>query len=128
MPPFNAFHQYTIKNQTTGRQSIGLAHHTQQLLLQDILPLLVLLARLIRLVIFPSYRLLALPARDIPNHMSSGRHAPFNGFRLDDVDDRVEEECFAMLASKILPARSSQTEGAMVLTRVVILTRLTMSL
>ena len=63
---------------------------TYQLGLQDKLPLLVLLRLLIRLVVFPPHRLLALPAADIPYHMSPGRHVALDGVGLRDVHDGSE--------------------------------------
>lgn len=75
---------------------------TQQLRLQDIFPLFVLLARLIRLIVFPPHRLLALPTRDIPHHVPPRRHIAFDGLGLRDVDDGVEEVGFAVLAAEIL--------------------------
>ena len=78
-------------------------NRTQQLSLQDIFPLLVLLARLVRLVVFPPHRLLALPTRDVAHDVSARRHVAFRGFALSDVDDGVEEEGFAVLAAEVLP-------------------------
>ena len=57
-----------------------LIHRAQQLCLQDELPLLVLLTRLVGLVVFPPHRVLTLPARYIPHNMPAGGHIPFRGF------------------------------------------------
>lgn len=80
----------------------NLAHHAKQLCLQDKLALLVFLARLIRLVVFPSYGLLALPADYISYHMAAGRHTSLHRLRLVDIDDVIEEERLAMLSAEIL--------------------------
>lgn len=65
-------------------------HHAQQLLLQDVLPLLVLLVHIVCLVVLPSDCFLALSTCDITDHMLSGRHAPFHGFGLGNVDHGIE--------------------------------------
>ena len=79
--------------------SINLA---QQFRLQNELPFLVFLAVLIRLVVFPSYRLLALPAADVSNDMSASRHVALIGFAVDDIAHLAEEVGFAVLATEIL--------------------------
>lgn len=58
----------------------SLIHRAQQLCLQDELPLLVLLTRLVGLVVLPPHRVLTLSARYIPHNMPAGGHVPFRGF------------------------------------------------
>ena len=79
-----------------------LKHLHKQLGLQDIFALLVLLTRLIRLIVLPSHRLLALPTRNIPHYVSSGSHVAFGGFGLGDVYDGIEEVGFTVLAAEVL--------------------------
>lgn len=67
-----------------------LAYDAEQLLLKNELPLLVFLAALVRFVVLPSYRLLALAAGDIAHDMSSCGHATLHGLGLGYVDDVVE--------------------------------------
>ena len=81
-------------------------HLHQQFTLQNILPLLILLRVLIRLVILPTHSLLALSALDVSDEMFAGGHAALAGFGLDDVDDVLEEESFAVLAAEVLVRRS----------------------
>lgn len=76
-------------------------YRTQQLRLQDIFPLLVLLARLVGFVVFPTDRLITLLALDVSYNMPAGGHVSFHRFRLLDIDDRGKEECLAMLAAEI---------------------------
>ena len=80
----------------------GLAHDTEELLFKNKLALLVLLAALVCLVVLPSYRFLALSAGDITHDMSTSCHAAFNSFTLCDVDNIIEEVCFAVLAPEVL--------------------------
>lgn len=80
----------------------SLVNRAQQLGLQDILPLLVLLRRLVRLVVLPANRLLALTAADIPHHVAAGRHVALYGIGLRDVDDGGEEVGFPVLAAEVL--------------------------
>lgn len=75
---------------------------TQQLLLQNELPLLILLCILIRLIILPSHHLSTLLTCDITHDMAAGGHVTLAGFALLDVDHGVEEVGFAMLAAEIL--------------------------
>ena len=75
---------------------------TQQLRLQDILPLLILLTGLKSFVILPSHRLIALSTSDVSNDMSAGRHVSLAGIARGDVDYIVEEVCFTMLTTKVL--------------------------
>lgn len=75
---------------------------TQQLRLQDKLALLVLLSRLIRLIVLPPHSLLALLAVDVAHLVPAGCHVALDGFRLGGVDDGVEEEGFAVLATEVL--------------------------
>ena len=90
-------------------------HGAEQLRLEDELALLVLLARLVRLVVFPADRLLALPAVDVTHDVAARRHVAFAGIGLGDVDDAVEEVCFSMLAAEVLDelALGVASEGRM---------------
>lgn len=67
-----------------------LADIAQQLSLENKLALLVLLGALIRLVVFPAYRLLALLTIDITHDVSPRRHGPLRGFALFYVYHAVE--------------------------------------
>ena len=81
---------------------ILLIHRTQQLRLQYELAFLVLLRLLVRLVVLPPDRLLALPAHYVPHDVPTRRHVAFVGVRLRDVHDGVEEVGFAVLAAEVL--------------------------
>lgn len=70
--------------------------------LEDELALLVLLARLVRLVVLPPDRLLALPARNVPHNVPPRRHVALARLARVDVDHRVEEVCLAVLAAEVL--------------------------
>lgn len=84
---------------------LNLIDSAKELRLQYELPLFVLLALLICLVVLPPHRLLALPAGNVPYHMTTGGHIAFVGFSFFDVDDLVEEVGFAMLAAEVLKER-----------------------
>ena len=56
-----------------------LIHRTEQLGLEYELALLVLLARLVRLVVLPPHRLPALPAQYVPHDVPARRHVAFRG-------------------------------------------------
>ena len=108
-PPFLAHQAYPhhspllcCRNPT----QIYLIHRTQQLRLQYEFAFLVLLRRLVRLVVLPPHRLLALPAHYIPHDVPTRRHVAFAGVRLRNVHDGVEEVGFAVLAAEVL--RSSE--------------------
>jgi hypothetical protein len=75
---------------------------TQQLGLQDELPLLVLLARLECLVILPPNGPGALSTFDIPHYVSTSRHIALAGLAGHEVDYALEEVRLAMLAAEIL--------------------------
>lgn len=75
---------------------------TQELGLQDELALLVLLTRLVRLIVLPADRLLALAAGDVAHNVAARRHVALAGLAHFDVDDGVEEEGFAVLAAEVL--------------------------
>lgn len=77
-------------------------NRTQQLRLQNEFPLFVLLTSLIRLIIFPAHRLLALLANHIPHRVPARRHVALDRFGLRGVDDGVEEVGFAVLAAEVL--------------------------
>ena len=87
-------------------------HIAKQLGLQDVLPLLVLLARLERLVVLPAHRLLALAARDVPHDVPARRHVTLAGVARRDVDDVVKEVCFAVLAAEVLHANHQRSATA----------------
>jgi hypothetical protein len=82
-------------------------HIAKQLSLQDVLSFFVLLARLKCLIILPAYRLVALSAGNISHYVSARGHIPLTGIARRDVDDIVEEVCFAMLATEILAGHVS---------------------
>lgn len=75
---------------------------TQQLLLQDIFPFLVLFGALVRAVVLPADNLFALTTADVADDVTAGGHVAFAGFALLDVDDAVEEVGFAVLAAEVL--------------------------
>jgi hypothetical protein len=79
-----------------------LAHHAQELLLQDELPLLVFLTVFVRFIVSPPYRFSALSASDVTDDVPPRGHATFHSLRLGDIDDIIEEVRFAMLAPEIL--------------------------
>ena len=80
-------------------------HNLQKLRLEDKLSLFILLAGLVRLVIFPADRFVALPAYDVPDNVSAGGHVSFHRLGGFDVDDGREEKGFAVLTTKVLGAR-----------------------
>ena len=88
-------------------RSPGLGDGAQQLGLEDELALLVLLASLVGLVVFPAHRLLALGAVDVADNVAAGGHVALVGVGLGDVDDVVEEIGLAMLAAEVLAAAVS---------------------
>ena len=77
-------------------------HNAKQLLFQNKLSFLVLLRCLVCLVVLPSYGFFALAALDIADNVAACCHASFHGVKGCDVYHRVEEVCFAMLASEVL--------------------------
>lgn len=76
--------------------------NAQQLGLEDELALLVLLAGLVRLVVFPPDGARAAAALDVAHDVAAGCHVTLGGLGGLDVDDAVEEVCLAMLASEVL--------------------------
>ena len=74
----------------------------KQFRLEYVLALFVFLRRFVSLIVLPTNRALALPARDVAHNVSAGCHASLVGVALDDVDDFLEEECFAVLAAEVL--------------------------
>ena len=70
--------------------------------LKDILPLLVLLRALVRLVVLPPHRLLALSTKDVADNVSARRHVALVRLASFDVDDVVEEVGFSVLAAEVL--------------------------
>lgn len=80
----------------------NLVHIGKQLGLQNELALLVLLAGLIGSIVLPSDHLLALTAVDVPDDVAARRHVALAGVTGLDIDDRVEEVGFSVLASEVL--------------------------
>lgn len=73
----------------------------EELSLEDELALLVLLARLVRLVILPANSLLALFAGDVTDYVSACRHAALRGLAGLNVDYAVEEVGLTMLTAEV---------------------------
>lgn len=91
-----------------------LRHVAQQLSLEDVLPLLVLLASLEGLVVLPADGLAALAARDVADDVAAGGHVALRRLALGDVDDGVEEVRLAVLATEVLrDATSVRWQGMM---------------
>lgn len=87
---------------TSRQHESHLRNVAKQLSLQNKLPLLIFLRRLVRLVVLPTDGLLALAARDIADDVAAGGHVSLGGFAGVDVDDGVEEVGLAMLAAEVL--------------------------
>ena len=81
---------------------LGSGDIAKELLLEDELPLLVLLRALVGLVILPPNHLFTLPAGNISYGVTAGSHVAVAGLRGLGVHHAVEEEGFAMLATKVL--------------------------
>ena len=79
----------------------GLADVAKQLMLQDKLPLLVLLATLVGLVVLPPHRLFALSTLNVSHDVSARRHVALARLASLDVYDCVKEVCFAVLAAEV---------------------------
>ena len=79
-----------------------LIDRSQQLRLQDELSFLVFLILLVGLIVLPPHRLLALPAENVPHHVSPRRHVALGGGTFVDIDHAGEEEGFAVLAAEVL--------------------------
>ena len=77
-------------------------HGAEQLCLQDEFALLVLLAGLVRFVVLPAHRFLALSAVNIAYDVATGGHVALVGLGLGDVDNAVEEVGLSMLAAEVL--------------------------
>jgi len=73
----------------------------QELRLEDEFAFLVFLARLVGLVVFPTYRLLALSAGDVADDVLARRHIALVRFAGGDVDDVAEEVRLSVLTSEI---------------------------
>lgn len=84
------------------RRFLHLGDDAQQLRLEDELALLVLLARLVRLVVFPPDAGVAAAAVDVPHDVPAGGHITFVRFGAVDVDDVVEEVGLTVLAAEVL--------------------------
>lgn len=78
-----------------------LGDHAQQLRLEDELALLVALRGLEGAVVFPAHRLVAALAHDVAHDVPACRHVALCGVAGGDVDDRVEEVGFAVLAAEV---------------------------
>jgi hypothetical protein len=76
----------------------------QKLLLEDELPLLILLRTLVGLVVLPPDHLFTLPASDVSHSVSAGSHVAIARLRCLGIHHAVEEEGFAMLATEVLRA------------------------
>lgn len=74
----------------------------EQFCFQNVFALLVFFSRLVRLVVLPSDRLLALSAADVSYDMSSSSHVALASLALVDVYDVVKEESLSMLATEVL--------------------------
>lgn len=79
-----------------------LADIAQQLVLEDELALLVLLAALVRLVVLPPHRGPALPAQEVADNVPARRHVALLGGRRRHVDDAVEEVGLTGGAAEVL--------------------------
>lgn len=77
-------------------------HVAEELVLEDVLALLVLLALLIGLVVLPADRLVALLAGDVAHDVAARRHVALRGLAGFDVDHDVKEVRLAVLAAKVL--------------------------
>lgn len=75
-------------------------------MLENELPLLVLLRALVGLVILPPNHLFTLPAGNISYGVTAGSHVAVAGLRGLGVHHAVEEEGFAMLATEVLRSDS----------------------
>jgi hypothetical protein len=78
----------------------------QELLLEDELPLLVLLRTFVSLVVLPPDHLFTLPASDVSHGVSAGSHVAVARLRCLGIHHAVEEEGFAMLATEVLRLKS----------------------
>ena len=74
---------------------------TKQFRFEYELALLIFLACLIGLVVFPADRLVALLAFDITNNVPTRCHVSLHSICLLDVDHCSEQESFAMLSTKV---------------------------
>jgi hypothetical protein len=79
-----------------------LADVAKQLCLQDEFSLLVLLRGLVRLIVFPPDRLVALLACNVPHDVPSRRHIALARLPRADVHHAVEEIRFSMLSAEVL--------------------------
>ena len=75
---------------------------TQQLSLENKLPLLVLLGSFVGLVIFPAHRFFTLMTGNVTHDMPPSCHIALDWFAGIDVDDFVEKVGLTMLATKVL--------------------------
>ena len=78
----------------------------KELLLEDELPLLVLLRALVSLVVLPPDHLFTLPASNVSHGVPAGSHVAVAGLRSLGVYHAVEEEGLAMLAAEVLRSNS----------------------
>lgn len=69
--------------------------------------LLILLARLVGLIVFPTHGLIALSASNISHDMSPCRHVPLTSLASSDVHNLREEIGLSMLAAEVLSKYTS---------------------
>lgn len=74
----------------------------EQLQLEDELALLVLLARLVRLVVLPADGALASSAQDVAHDVPARRHVALRWLGESEIGDLVEEIRLTVLASEVL--------------------------
>lgn len=83
----------------------------EQLGLEDELALLVLLAVLVRLVVLPADRLLALLAGNVAHDVAARRHVTLARLAGVDVDHVVEEIRLTMLTAEVLQRVRDQSRA-----------------
>jgi len=76
-------------------------HLNNQLRLENVLALLVLLARFVSLFVLPAHNTAALLACNVSHVMAPGGHVAVGNFLFFDVDDGVEQVGFAVLTAEI---------------------------
>jgi hypothetical protein len=87
---------------TVRETTAGLADVTEQLMLEDELPLLVLLTALVGLVVLPANHFFALATLDVADDMAARGHIPLARLARFHIDDGVEEVGLTMLATEVL--------------------------
>lgn len=88
---------HTLKNHVAvsisskhGCERSLLINQTQQLLLQNIFPFLILLRRLVGLVVLPPHNNPTRTTRNVAHDMAACGHVAFDGVSFRDVDDSFE--------------------------------------